>query len=126
MSKSTGAKRIAAGAAAASLLAGGFMIAGAGAAQAESMPGKGYKKLKAPNNVTAGVDFTLKCKLDESGWETAKVKEKGVAVHATRTVNGKNCTFTLDLDAKGMHEIRVITTGPQNVIKSHWLTVNVK
>lgn len=119
-------KVVAAGATAA--LAGGLVVAGAGAASAASDPG--FAKVKAPKTVQAGKTFVLKCQLaSNNNWTgaDATLLEKGAAINATRSVSASgDCSFHVVLDAKGPQKIRVVVEQNMGAIQSKWLKVNVQ
>lgn len=119
------ARRIFTAAAAASLAAGGLIVAGSSAAQAQSTSGNGFNNVSAPDSVTAGRSFKLKCEMSDKGWLRAKVQDKGVGVSATRDISGKNCSFNLTLNKKGSHEVRIKAIGGNNIVNSKWITIIV-
>ncbi|MEI2642649.1 MAG: hypothetical protein U0R28_08640 [Candidatus Nanopelagicales bacterium] len=119
-------KVVAAGATAA--LAGGLVVAGAGAANAANDPG--FSKVKAPKTVMAGKTFILKCKLSSSNNWTgadATLLEKGAAINATRSVSSNgDCSFHVVLDSKGAQKIRVVVEQNMGAIQTKWLKINVQ
>ena len=57
----------------------------------------------------------------------AELKEKGVPVHASRTIaNNGDCSMHIVLNAKGKHKLRVIAEQNGGAEKSKWITVKVK
>lgn len=110
-------------------LAGGLVVAGAGAASAANDPG--FTKVKAPKTVQAGKTFILKCQLDASAnnWSgaDATLLEKGAAINATRSVSSNgDCSFHVVLDSKGAQKVRVVVEQNMGAIQSKWLKINVQ
>ena len=108
----------------AACLAGSGLLITAGAASANT---DGFKTISAPKKVVSGQMFTVKCKVD-SDWVggTAKIKQKGVAVNAKRTIgSGGDCTMRLELGPTGMQQIRVRVFGGNNILRSPWMKVRV-
>lgn len=117
------------------LMVGGLSLAAAAPASADNhnrvVGNNSLMKISAPKTVTAGQDFTLGCKVKKNireGWvgQRAVVKEKGVPIHASRRVasNG-SCKMHLVLQQTGNVKLRVVVKGPQNVLKSKWISVKV-
>lgn len=119
-------KVVAAGATAA--LAGGLVVAGAGAASAANDPG--FTKVKAPKTVQAGKTFILKCQLaTNNAWNGADafLLQKGASINAQRTIaaNG-DCSFHVVLFSKGAQKLRVVVDQNGGAIESKWLKVTVQ
>lgn len=104
-------------------VAGGMLIAGAGAANAASNP-----KVSGPAKVKAGKTFVLDCTVKGTGWAGADafLMEKGASINAHRTVSSNgDCSFHVVLFATGKRQLRVVVDQNMSATQSKWITVNV-
>ncbi|HQR80272.1 MAG TPA: hypothetical protein PLT68_08640 [Actinomycetota bacterium] len=119
--------RTAIGLGAVTAIAGGSLLMGAGAANAASDPD--FRKVSAPQTVTAGQMFRLKCQMKRNvDWSGAQASLLGkrVAVNAKRPVSASgNCGMRVVLTVVGTQKIRVVVTQNLGAVESKWLRIKV-
>lgn len=119
--------RTAVGLGAVTAIAGGSLLMGAGAANAASDPD--FKKVSAPQSVTAGQMFRIKCQLKRNvdwGGAEASLLGKRVAVNAQRPVSASgDCTMRVVLTVVGTQKIRVVVAQNRGAVESKWLKIKV-
>lgn len=106
-------------------VAGGLLVAGAGAASAANKP-----ILSGPSSAKAGQTFLLNCSVKGKKWQggDAHALEQNASVNAHRVVasNG-DCSMHLVLNAKGARKIRVVVdTDSGATTQSKWFKINIQ